>query len=144
MSRYLLSAAVLLLLAKAQTGSNPAVVIFSGRSPVLSPGKPALVVVSSTSTMQGDLKCTGTNDERVIQTALDYFAVTGGTITLSDGVFLIANQLRLVSNIILQGQGMLNTTIRSQDNIGPFTRGAGTIRGTYSLNTLGSILPIFI
>ena len=89
---------------------------------------PTLTVVSSTSSIQGDFKCTGTNDNLIIQQALFQLNATGGTLILSDGTFHISDQLFLVSNLVLKGQGIDITIIRSTDNAGPFAR-AGTIRG---------------
>jgi hypothetical protein len=40
------------------------------------PGRVELTVVSSTSSMIGDLKCSGTNDDQIIQLAIDNMNVT--------------------------------------------------------------------
>jgi parallel beta-helix repeat protein len=102
---------------------------FAQTPPVIPPNKSSLTIVSKTSNMAGDLKCSGDKDEVEIQTAIDYFASGGGEIILSEGVFTISDQIVLVANLAIKGQGMSKTTIKSSNSIGPFKRGAGTIRG---------------
>jgi Pectate lyase superfamily protein len=116
-----------------QTGSNSAAVL--GTGPSFPTGKTELLIVSSSSSMQGDVKCTGTNDQLIINSAIAYFAssATGGTVTLSDGTFTIGNQILLTSNLLFRGQGMKSTTIMTGNNAGPF-RNAGTIRGVNVTN----------
>lgn len=90
--------------------------------------KPAYVVVSSSSSMAGDFKCDGVNDEQEILRAIKYVGFYGGTITLSDGVFNVASHIEMMSNVVLQGQGMDATILRLPDNA-PKYRYSGMIRG---------------
>jgi Pectate lyase superfamily protein len=76
------------------------------------PGRNVLTVVSATSAMQGDLKCTGSGDQVKIQEAIDNMNKTGGTVILSDGTFHIDNQIYLCNDLTLKGQGMNVTIIR--------------------------------
>jgi polygalacturonase len=80
--------------------------------------------------MKGEFKCSGVNDQIQIQAAIDLLASTGGAVILSDGTFMMSNQISLVSNIILRGQGMEETLLKTIDNCPQF-RKAGLIRGIY-------------
>ncbi len=102
--------------------------------PTINP-KSEYVVVSSTSSMLGDFKCDGVNDENEIKTALMYVGFYGGTVTLSDGDFNIGMNIALMSNIILQGQGRDVTKIKLMDNA-PKWKFAGMIRGYDISNVL--------
>lgn len=95
--------------------------------PVLSP-KTEYVVVSATSSMVGDFKCDGVNDEQEIIKAILYVAFYGGTVTLSDGVFNLGVNIGLASNVVLRGQGRDQTTIRLI-NAAPKWKYAGLLRG---------------
>ncbi len=94
----------------------------------LSGSGPTLTVVANGSKMTGDFQCTGSDDQVVIQQALDQLKASGGTLILSDGTFYLSNQIVLVSNLVFKGQGMQATTIVTAPNAGPFRR-AGTIHG---------------
>jgi parallel beta-helix repeat protein len=95
----------------------------------VAPNKQSLLVVSISSEMHGDLKCSGSEDNKQIQQAIDYFSSNGGEVVLSDGLFIITDQIILRSNVVLKGQGITQTTVKSSDNMSRFTKGAGTFRG---------------
>jgi polygalacturonase len=88
----------------------------------------SLTVVASNSVMKGQIKCLGVNDQIQIQAAINLLPITGGTVILSDGTFMMSNQISLVSNIILRGQGMKKTLLKTVDNCPQF-RKAGLVRG---------------
>lgn len=104
---------------------------YSGNIPTflatISP-KEEYIVVSQSSSMTGDFKCDGLNDEVEIRKAIMYVAFYGGVVTLSDGVFSISNNIELLSNIILRGQGRDITSIRLVNNA-PIFKYSGLIRG---------------
>jgi hypothetical protein len=78
--------------------------------------------------MKGQFKCSGANDQIQIQAAINLLARTGGTVILSDGTFMLSNQTMLVSHLILKGQGMEKTILKTVNNCPNFTK-PGTIRG---------------
>jgi hypothetical protein len=92
------------------------------------PGKIKLTVVSVTSTMIGDIKCTGVDDHLKIQLAIDNMNMTGGTVILSDGKFNLNAPVLLCNNLKFLGQGM-NITILFVNNYAPEYPRAGTVRG---------------
>jgi hypothetical protein len=92
------------------------------------PGKIVLTVVSATSTMVGDIKCTGVDDHLKIQLAIDNMNMTGGTVILSDGKFYLNAPILLCNKLKFMGQGM-NITILFVNNYAPEYPRAGTVRG---------------
>jgi hypothetical protein len=110
------------------TAEGPLLESNSGHSLSLLPGLTTVTVVSSTSKMHGNLRCTGKDDNLEIQAALDFLEPTGGTIIFSEGTFTISTKLLLISNLVLKGQGMNLTVIKSADDCGPF-KNAGTLSG---------------
>lgn len=78
----------------------------------------------------GDLVCSGEDDHLVIQEAIDSLGGEQGTVELSDGIFVISGQIHLASNLILKGQGRLETTIKTDDNTPEYDK--GIIKTSYS------------
>lgn len=101
--------------------------------PTISP-KAEYLVVSATSSMIGDFKCDGVNDESEIRNAIMYVGFYGGTVTLSDGDFNIGMNIALASNVVLRGQSKETTRVRVIDN-GPLWKFAGMLRG-YDLSNI--------
>lgn len=62
-----------------------------------------------------DYICNGTSDQDTINAAINNLPSGGGTITLTEGTFVIDGPVNLISNMILQGQGK-NTIIKLQNN----------------------------
>jgi polygalacturonase len=89
--------------------------------------------------MAGDIKCAGIEDQVCIQTAIDNMNVTGGTVILSDGTFVLNNQIRLCNNLNLKGQGMNKTILFVQNNAATYAN-SGTIRSNRNSNIYMSIL----
>jgi hypothetical protein len=92
------------------------------------PGKNSLIVVSSNSTMEGDIKCTGVDDHIQIQMAIDNMNTTGGTVILSEGIFNLNAPILMCNKLRFIGQGM-NRTILFVSNYSPEYPRAGTVRG---------------
>jgi hypothetical protein len=92
------------------------------------PDPNTLIVVASNSQIKGQFKCSGVDDQIQIQTAINSLKETGGTVILSDGTFIMSNQIVLVSNITLKGQGMKKTFLKTVDLCPKFSK-AGAIRG---------------
>ena len=68
-------------------------------------GKPSVITVgSSTVTRYCDFKCSGTDDDIVIQKAMDSLT-DGGKIILLEGTYNLSTQLTHSKNIIIEGQG---------------------------------------
>lgn len=88
-------------------------------------GAPTVVVAASDasdlSKSKADFVCTGTNDERAIQTAVDLLATTGGKVVLTEGQFSISNTVSLptVSGSAVHLQGLGRAVTR-------FSRAAGS------------------
>jgi hypothetical protein len=91
------------------------------------PNVTKLTVVAADSAMVGDIKCAGIDDQQCIQTAIDNMNVTGGTVILSDGTFILNNQITLCNNLNLKGQGMNKTILFVQNNASPYVS-SGTVR----------------
>lgn len=103
--------------------------------------RPEYIVVSNTSTMTGDFRCDGVNDEVEIRKAIMWVTFYGGTVTLSDGVFSIANNIELYSNVVLRGQSPDTTVIRLTNNAPKF-KYSGFVRGYDIENILVTNLTI--
>lgn len=74
-------------------------------------GRPSVITVgSSTTTRYCDFKCTGTNDQIVIQQAISVLPSTGGKIVLLDGTYNIGGQINVNKpNVTICGMG--NSTV---------------------------------
>ena len=108
---------------------------YSHQTPVLPPSNPpgagiTVVVAASntdpTTAAQANLQANGTNDQTVINQAINQVAAAGkGTVLLLPGLYNISSNIFVKSNITLKGSGW-NTRLRLADNV-PFTL-AGIIR----------------
>ena len=68
-------------------------------------GKPAVITVgSSTATRYCDFKCSGTDDDIVIQKAMDSLT-DGGKIILLEGTYNLSSRLLQKKNVVIEGQG---------------------------------------
>lgn len=69
---------------------------------------------------RADLVCPGTNDEKIIQKAIDALPSTGGRVLLSEGNFYVASPIDLgkeTKNLTLEGSGLWVTTIHQRANM---------------------------
>lgn len=100
--------------------------------PVIS-SRTEYVVAAAGSASTADFYCTGATDERTIMQAITYLGTSGGTVTLTAGIFNINMNIILSSNIVLRGAGMDVTVLRLQNNASPWKVGsvssAGLLRG---------------
>ena len=68
-------------------------------------GKPSVITVgSSTVTRYCDFKCSGTDDDIVIQKAMDSLT-DGGKIILLEGTYNLSSRLLQKKNVVIEGQG---------------------------------------
>lgn len=68
-------------------------------------GKPSVITVgSSTVTRYCDFKCSGTDDDIVIQKAMDSLT-DGGKIILLEGTYNLSSRLQQKKNVVIEGQG---------------------------------------
>lgn len=80
-------------------------------------GKPSVITVgSSTVTRYCDFKCSGTDDDIVIQKAMDSLT-DGGKIILLEGTYYLSTQLTHSKNIIIEGQGKGITKINTSNKV---------------------------
>lgn len=76
--------------------------------------KPSVITVgSSTTTRYCDFKCTGTNDQTVIQNAIDSLS-DGGKIILLEGTYNLSSTIRHKNDVVIEGQGKGITTINEK------------------------------
>ena len=67
--------------------------------------KPSVITVgSSTTTRYCDFKCTGTNDQTVIQNAINTLTA-GGKIILLEGTYNFSNGITHKNDVVIEGQG---------------------------------------
>lgn len=67
---------------------------------------------ASTTKLQANLVCTGSNDRTQITSALNSVATSGGgTVYLSEGTFTISS-INIPANVVLQGKGPASTLLR--------------------------------
>jgi len=73
---------------------------------------------SEESKSQADFVCTGSDDNVIIQQAIDSLPSGGGKVVLMEGTFLLSSCLSLVNDLIIEGCGIGNTTLKIKDSLG--------------------------
>ncbi|MCW3136373.1 MAG: carboxypeptidase regulatory-like domain-containing protein [Canidatus Methanoxibalbensis ujae] len=64
----------------------------------------------------GDYNCDGKDDQIEINQAIAYInSIGGGTVHLKAGTYIISDSINLSSNLIFEGEGTENTTIKIED-----------------------------
>lgn len=91
----------------------PATVLASSHPLTSAPINSTVIVSSSTSSMVGQVKCTGINDLWSIQAAVTALLLyDGGTVVLSDGVFNINGSIKVLKNTTFIGQSDGTTVLK--------------------------------